>query len=192
MKHQATRGVLLTAAILAVVALAAPPARASITPTNTSVAATSTNSVITEESNGLRFRCPRVDFTGRTSADGRSISGTVAFAGDPATRVTCTDSLFGGSVAVTTSGNITWRSTSSVAGTSASGTLSFDSGFTWTYALLGVPRTIRGPQTPSNCTWTYAQTTGTLFLACTTIAIDGGGELSWSGTFVVRPRLTMS
>lgn len=180
--RRASHGALLAAAALVVLALAATPALATFTPANVSVTASSTDLNVTDDGSGLRVRCPRTDFTGRTSADGRSFSGTLAFA-DPVARTTC---------GMTSSGSITWRSTSSVAGSSASGTLSFNSGFSWNYSLLGAPRTIRGPQAPSNCTWTYAQGVSRAFLTCRTIAVDGGGTLTWMGSFPLSPRLTIS
>lgn len=66
-------------AALAALAFAAVPAHATLTPVNSAVTATSINSVLTDEGNGLRSRCPLSTFSGATSADGRAISGTLTF-----------------------------------------------------------------------------------------------------------------
>ena len=184
------RGLLLIAAVLAVFAAAAP-AQATVTPVNSAFTGTSTNSSWTEESNGIRMRCPRSTFAGRTSADGKSVSGTLDFVRSGA--VTCTESIFGSSVTWACRGNITWRSTSSVAGTSFSGTWAVDSGFECAIRpSIGSARSIRGPQTPTNCTWTVDQRTQTLTTVCNTIAVDGGGESGFAASYRVDQRLTVS
>ncbi len=190
MKFPAMRGLLLSIAALAVLAVAAVPAHATVTPVNSAVNSTSTNSNITDEGNGIRTRCPLSTFAGRTSADGRALSGTLTFSSSGG--VTCTESIFGSSVRVACTGNVTLRSTSSVARTSASGTATLDSGFSCTITpAIGSPRTIRGPQTPTNCTWTFTPPS-TRRTTCNTIAVDGGGELGFAATYTATQRFTIS
>jgi hypothetical protein len=182
------RGLLLSIAALAVLAVAAIPAHASVTPVNSAVNATSTNSVLTDEGTGLRTRCPLSTFTGRTSADGRALSGSLTFTSSGG--VTCTENLFGSSVDVRCSGTVTLRSTSSVAGSSASGNVTLDSGFRCDITSLAGRRTITGPQTPSNCSWTFTPPS-TLITNCNTI-VTTSGEAGFAGTYRATQRFTIS
>ncbi len=199
MKFFNVRSLLLAVASLAVLAVVAGPAHATATPASFRFSASSTNSNLTDESNGLRTRCPLADFTGSTSADGLSISGTLTFRAIRGT--TCTESLFGSSVTVVCRGNVTLRSTSSVATRdrtrpvdgSASGTAVLDAGFECTIRpVLAGPRSIRGPQTPTNCTWTFTVATQTLTTVCNTIAVDGGGESGFSASYRVLGRTAIT
>ena len=191
MKALHLRGLVLTIAALSVLAVAAVPAHASVTPVNANISGVSTDSNLTDEGTGLRTRCPRSDFVGRTSADGRRVSGTLTFSGDG--RTTCTENVFGSSVTVVCRGNVTLTSRSSVAGVSASGDVSLDSDFECTIrAAIGAARSIRGPQTPTNCTWTFTQSTQLLTVRCATILTDSGGESGFAGSYRVTPRLVVS
>ena len=192
MKRPATRGLLLAAATLAALVAAAVPAHATLTPVNTSFTATSSNSVITHSGFGIRDRCPLSHFGNRTSADGRSLSGNVIFNRSGA--VTCTESFFSSSITVDCVGNATLRSTTSVAGTAASGTLVLDTGFRCEVTSgLSPDWIMRGPQTPTNCTWTLTQSTQTLSIGCNTIAKDGGGTVSWTASHAITSsRVTIS
>ncbi len=176
---------------LAVLAAAAVPAQATVTPVNSSVTASNSSLALwTEESTGTRIICQRSDFTGRTSADGRSFSGTITFSsssGGP-----CFDNVLGLNYAWACRGNLTWRSSSSVARTSASGTWAFDSGFECTIRpTAGSVRQIRGPQVPTNCTWTFIPPS-TLGTRCSTIADDSRQEYGLVTTYAFRERLTVS
>ncbi len=106
--------------------------------------------------------------------------------------VTCTESLFATSLTFANTGTMTFRSTSSVAGSGASGTMALDSNFSWTISSAFTRRTIVGPQTPANCTWTYTQVTGVLGVACNTVAVVGGTETALTGRFRVAQRVTVS
>ncbi len=182
---------LLAIAALSLLAIVVIPASATITPVNSAVTATSSNANLTDESNGLRTRCPLSTGSGRTSADGRSGSGTVTFTSSGG--VTCTESLFGSSVRVACSGNVTLRSTSSVAGASISGTAALDSGFSCTITpAIGSARTIRGPQTPANCFETTIFGPSTMRIDCRTIAVDGGGESGFAATYTANRNFTVS
>ena len=185
----ARRSVLAIAA-LSLLAIVVIPAGATITPVSTAVRATSTNANLTDESNGLRTRCPLSTGSGTVSADGRSGSGTVAFSSSGG--VTCTESLFGTSVTVTCRGNVTLRSTSSVAGTSVSGTATLDTGFQCDIRSLAGSRTIRGPQSPANCTETTPTGPSTMRIDCRTIAVDGGGESGFAATYTANRAFTVS
>jgi hypothetical protein len=189
MKSATMRGVLLAAAALCVFAVAAMPAHARVN-ANTAVSGTSTDSSLTDESTGLRTRCPRADGTGTTNADGRRVSLALTFTGDG--RTTCTESLFGSSVTVACRGNVTLTSTASTAGVSASGTISLDTGFECRITSLAGTRTIRGPQSPTNCRFGFTQSTQILTVRCDTIAVDGGGESGFAASYRVTPRLTVS
>ncbi len=190
MKRLATCGLLLAAATLAASTGAAVPAHASLTPVSTAFVASSFNSVLIDEGTGLRTRCPAAVLggPGSTSADGRSISAEPDFYWSDG--VTCTESLFGSSVIWSCSGNFTFRSTSSVARTSASGTLTLDSGFSCTITSLAGTRTIRGPQTPSNCTWTFTPPS-TLRTACNTI-VTSSGESGFAATYRTTNNFSVS
>lgn len=192
MNSLAIRGLLVAVAALVALALASVPAHATFTPVNTAVDFTGSG-VLTDESTGLRTNCPDSDIVGRTSADGRAISGAFTFTEIPVIN-TCEDSLFRSDIRVTCAGSWTLRSTSSVAGTSSSGTVAFDSGFHCTFQpVIGSARSIRGPQAPSSCIWTFTQSTQALRVDCTTIAVDGGGESGFDLTYrVTSPRLTIS
>ncbi len=183
---------LSTLAFATATLVAGAPAQAAATPVSSSISAQSSNANLTDESNGLRVRCPRANSTGRISADGRSASvgGTFTSGGG----VTCTESLFGSSVTVgCVGGGVTLRSSSSVAGTSASGTIFLDSGFACNVSpAIGSGRTIRGPQSPSNCTFTYTQASRSTRIDCRTIAVDGGGESGFAATYTVDQFLTIS
>ncbi len=174
---------------------AAGPAHATFTPVNATATGLSTNSNITFENDGNRIRCPRVEFSGRTTFDGRALSGTLAFSADPVTRVRCVATLYG-SPEITCRGNVTWRSTSSVATRSAGGTVSFDSGFECRIVLFGSPTSLdkifRGPQSPTNTGFSFSQSSQTLTASWRTVALDGGGELGFEATFAFSPRLTVS
>ena len=186
MKSLTTRGLILTVAMLSVLAVAAAPAFATLTPAGGAVAATSTNSQLTE--GGISVRCPRSDLRGRIAANGLSATGTATFTGDG--RTTCVESFLGSSVTVTCTGTITITSTSSVAGTSASGDLTLDSGYRCTIRSLAGTRTIDGPQTIRGCV-TFTQARQTLNVNCAGIRTSTG-TATFSGSYALSTRVTIS
>ncbi len=189
-KRPAARGLLLAAATLAILVTATAPAYATITPVSSSIVGSSSNSNLTHYGTGIRDRCPLSQIGGRTSADGRALSGNLLFAGNGG--VTCTESFFSSSMRLDCAGSITLRSTSSIPGSSMSGNIAFDSGFSCTAtSTLSPDWTIRGPQTPANCLWTFTQPS-TLRVDCRTIGKDDGGTVSWAGTYITTQRFTIS
>ncbi len=144
------RASLLVGAALAVLAVVAAPAYATITARASSqrVTATSTNTQLTR--GGLSARCATSTFAGTVAADGLSASGEFDFSNRG--RTTCTGS-FGVSCEVTTSRRtpttITLRSTASTAGVSATGDVVLDANFTLEVSCLGggLVCTVSGPQT---------------------------------------------
>lgn len=185
------KGLLLSGLLALLLVAMAAPARASLTPVNTAIRGTGTDSLLTAESTGLHMACPISELTGSISSGGNSFSvAPVFFSGGG---VTCTESLFGSSVLVTCRGNLTFRVTSSSFGLSASGTIAFDSDYQCVWdPVLGSTSTIRGPQSPTNCTWTYTQSSRVMRLGCSTIAVDGGSESGWSGSYFLSPVITVS
>lgn len=191
MKRLATPGPLLVATALVAFLTVAAPTHATITPISTTFTATSTNSNWLHTPSGISDRCPLSHFGDRTSADGRSISGNLISTASGG--VTCTDNLFSSSMTFDCVGNLTFRSNASVAGASASGTISLDTGFRCEATVsLGTDWIIRGPQSPTNCTWTLSQGSQVLSVRCTTIAKDGGGTVHWTGSYRVNQRKTIS
>ena len=131
------------------------------------------------------------------NGDGTSISGRMTFSrsippggGDN----TCVETLFGLSVPdPIVNGRVTMTSISSIAGTSSSGNLRFDSDFNFTVRHPMRTVSVLGPQSPSSCTWTFTQATQILAINCRTIAVSGGGSASLAASFsVVSGRFTVS
>ena len=175
--------------VLAVLAVAVAPARASITPPGGTFTAVSSSSAITENF-GTRqsIRCDQIEISGRVSADGRSISGTIRFGrtGGPG----CSHSFLG-PMTIQCPGSLTWSSTSSVAGTSASFSLSLDSGFSCTFTAVGFRRDIAGPQAVGGCV-TASQGPPTRLQVNCTFPIVQGGTLSVTAALQSNRALTVS
>lgn len=180
------KGAMLGVAMLSTVAFAAAPAHATITPVNTAITGSDTASAL-RSSMGFTVRCPRADFSGRTSADGRSVSGTFTFGGR-----TCTESAFGTSVTVVTRGSITVRSTSSVAGVSASGDYALDTGgeSTETNFIWG-SSSVRGPQTVRGCVTIRQGPPSVLDITCL-LNDDAGGTMVVSTRYTLNRAITIS
>ena len=168
-------------------AAAAVPAQAAITPPSATVTAISSSSVISD-SQGQRIRCAQIDVSGRVAADGRSISGAFRFGSSSGT--TCEHSFLG-SMEVPCTGSLTLRSTSSVAATSASLTLSLDRGYNCTFNALGIRRDVSGEQTAGLCV-TVSQGPPTRLQVNCTFAVVQGGTLSVTATLQSSRGLTIS
>ncbi len=168
MKVLALRGLLVVAA-LAVVAAAATPAQATLTPVNARVSATSSDTQLRADDGSLTVTCPTSEVTATISADGRSFSGTVAFSRGKG-RTCLSSGLFAASPVEAIVCRITVRSVSSVAGTSASGDL-----VTETSGVAPAPCSVDFPavgitihvdnQTVRNCI-TFNQATQSLAVNC--------------------------
>ena len=171
MKTVSVRGLLLAVAMLSVLAVAATPANALINPRGGAITASSTNSQLAQ--GGIIVRCPTSTATGRIDANGLGITIRVLFSDNSPVRprVTCTESALGSSVTVTTTGNVSIVSTSSVAGVSASGDLVIPAGSSFVVRSLAGTRTI-GAQTVRGCV-TFGQAGQTLNVRCTVVATDG-------------------
>jgi hypothetical protein len=183
MNTASVRGLLLATAMLCALAVAATPANATFTPPGAAVSASSTNTQL--QAGGITVRCPTSTATGTIDANGLGITLSVFFSSNPTTRVTCTESLLGSSVTVTTNGRISIVSIASVAGVSSSDDLVIPAGSSFVVRSLAGTRTY-GPQTARNCI-TFNQATQTLNVRCT-IVDTGGNAATFTGSYVVTPR----
>ena len=198
MKRSTMRGLLLAVAMLTALAVAAAPAQATITPVNTTFSGTSSTTQL-RDNQGNTVACTTADGTGRSAADGRSISLSLTF-GKQGGRCTARTALGSGTAVVDCGrGLVTLRSTSSVAGRNASGTITLDADFSCsvTATVFGISVTIniRGLQTPTNCTWTLDQASQSLTVNCRTIAITsstGATSAEFTGSYAVRPAFRIS
>ncbi len=192
MKLSPARTLLLTLAALAIIAVAAAPAHARITPAGSTVSANSRDSVF--NLTFLSITCPTADITGTLSADGTSLSGRLAFSSSTG-GARCRDNLGGVYADFVCRGSATFRSTSSTAGVSASGDLLFDRDLDCTLRspLLGEV-TFRGPQTLRGCL-TFNQATQLLTVRCSLAATVSSNPMTitLSASYrVTTGRLTIS
>ena len=180
-------------ALLAIVAsgllaAAAAPAQATMTPFNAALVTQSTNIMLI--SSGIATSCPVSTLTGRVSADGRSVTATVDAHGDGRGR-TCVDSIFRGSCTVTIRGDFIVFSTASVANTSASFNVSLAANFNATITCPSFSRSVLGPQALGSCA-TFGQGMQTLNFGCNAIDTNGTTVL-WSGSYrVISPNWSVS
>lgn len=194
MKPSAIHGLLLTTAVLTVFAVAAAPAQATITPAGEESSWKSKNASWTM--GGASITCPTSEITEVIDATGSTLSSRTTFSRSlpPDPESTCLDS-FGMSVGDPgCTGSVTRRSGSSVGGTSASGSIAFDSGYrcTFRHPLIGTI-TVSGPQTPGNCAWTLVQASQTISINCRTI-VSNRGSVNYTGAYrlVTGRRVTIS
>jgi hypothetical protein len=193
--HQRWRGALLLTTALVLTSIVATPAQATITPVNTAISATSTDSsfIVTP---GVVIACPTTTFTGLIAADGRSASGTLEFSSNA--RTPCTLTVLGSSsnVSVVCSLRITLRSTASTAGVSATGDVVIDAAnparsCSMTYSAHGCTITF-GPQTIRPAT--ISQAAQTVSLSSVNVAATGSGGICGTGarisTFTAIYRIT--
>lgn len=192
MKTAHKRGLVLCIAMLSALALAAP-AQATVTPVGATVSGHATNATLTTPSGTVT--CPTAEFTG-TVTGANNISGRLVFSRSAS--ATC--SAFGFvSATVTCVGTVTIAVTSSVAGTSASGTVTLDNGFECSIVLAGCSLTIRGPQGPLTG-GTFDQARQILTADVRNIRADGSGGLcggrgqtaSFIARYAITPRITIS
>ncbi len=173
MKLSPARTLLLTLAALAIIAVAAAPAHARITPAGSTVSANSRDVRFSGPFGS--FTCPTSEFTGAVSVDGTTLSGRLAFSRDSRVGGTtrCSDSLGGTFDDPVCVGTVTFRSTSSTASISMSGDVVFDSGFQCSFRdpFYG-DVSFRGPQTLRGC-FTFNQATQLLTFRCSFIATFG-------------------
>ncbi len=197
MKDFAIRGLVAVAA-LTMLAVAAVPASATITPVNARISASSTDTQLAADDGSLTVRCPIADVTVTNSADGRTLSGNAIFTRNARTRATCEGS--GPGIPPGTSADdindcrITLRSVSSLRNTNASFDLRIDGGCTVRVPGIGVTITV-DVQTVANCV-TFSQATQSLTVRCP-LRVRAGAiarTATFSGSFSVsRPaRLTVS
>lgn len=198
MKALAIRSLVAVAA-LTVLAAAATPAHATVTPVNQQISATSSDSVFSS-TDGLvtNVRCPTAHFLG-TITGATQISGRLDFSIRTPGGTTCTANVMGvGTVSIDPiSCSITLRSVSSVAGAAASFDLVVDapcvvnSSGVFTYSIDA--QTVRG------CV-TYSQATQSMTFNCTNIVatLPPARGISRTVTFrgsysvAVRTRMTIS
>lgn len=176
----ALAAVIAVLAVLAVLAVAAAPARASFTVTGGSVSGSATDATW-----NAAISCPRSDLTGTVS--GSQITARLAFAGIP--RVSTCRTVWGISVTIVCTGTWTLTATNSVAGISASGTITLDAGASCGFSYPPCRGSANGPQGPF-AGWTYSQATQTLTLRFR--GLRGGCLDSPSVTFAITPSLTIS
>lgn len=186
-------------ALIALVALAAaaPPAAARIDPPGSSVAGHALDPEF--NFNNVESWCPDADFSGRIEPTGLAISGTVTIFNPT---ITCQRAGTTVSAPVAcTNFRFTLRSTASIAGVAALGSIALDSGAECTVRLpdiyIGCDISFAGPQTLSG-SWTFRQSTQHLDIDARGIALRtrgivcprGTGE--FTATFgITRPRITI-
>jgi hypothetical protein len=200
-----SRGAAVAAVVLSVFAIAAAPAHATITPAAAPFSANSTDSSFSVAP-GVVTLCPTSTITGVTSVDGRSISAVLDYSGNTGTGATCTWTILGASspAIFTCSLRVTLRSTSSVAGSSASFAMEVDGSnprdacsidMTWHLCRITI-----GPQT-STLFGTFHQATQTISVARALLNATGSGGVCGTGTRtyaltityrVTTPRITIS
>lgn len=198
----AVRGLLLTVAMLTMLAVAANSAQATVTPVNARLSGTSpvngTSLSLDPPLPAQTVRCPTAELTGRVNAAGTSITGgRLTFSGNAAARTTCQVNS-GDSALVSCPGTFTLNSVASVRSTSAS----FDLVISRTGAeteACSVRNLVSGAtvnvdfQTIRGCI-TYTQATGILNInRCTvvvTIARAISGTATFTGTYRVLDSAT--
>ena len=182
MTTASARGLLLTMAMLSVLVVAATPANALFNPRGGAITASSGNSQFVQS--GITVRCPTSTVSGRIDADGRGITARVLFSDNSPVRprVTCTESALGSSVTVTTTGNVSIVSQSSVVGVGSSGDLVIPAGSSFVVRSLAGSRTI-GAQTLRGCV-TFNQASQTLNFRCTLID-TAGNPVTFTGSYPV-------
>ncbi len=196
MKSLPIRGLLLTVAMLSVLAVAVAPAHATVTPVGSTVSANSRDSRFSGSFGSTT--CPTSEFTGTVSGDGTFLSGRLAFSRDSRAGGTtrCSDSLGGTFDDPVCRGSVTLRSTSSTRGTSLSGDVVLDRDFECSFRdpFLG-DVTVRGPQTLRGC-FTFNQGTQLLTVRCSltaTVGFLGTQTVTFSASYrVTTGRLTVS
>jgi hypothetical protein len=198
-----TKVSLLAGAIVAAFALVAAPAHGTFTPVNTAISANSNDSSLIVTA-GVVITCPTSTFTGIINSDGGSFSGTVEFSRSIFT--TCTITILGSSssATVTCSLRVTLRSTTSAAGSSASGDAVIDAANPANACSIILP--VHGcnitvaAQTIRNA-WTLSQAGQIVNFSGARVAATGSGGLCGSGARTVTftatyristPRITIS
>ncbi len=195
MKFFPARGaLLLTLAMLAIVATAAAPAHATLTPVSSTVSANSRD--VRFSGSFGSFTCPTSDLTGTISTDGTSLSGRLTFSRATGGTTRCIDSLGSAFNDMVCVGTVTFRSTSSTASTSLSGDVTLDRDFQCSFRTLFYGDvTVRGPQTLRNC-FAFSQATQIFTLRCSlTMTFSSFGTLTvtLSASYrVTTGRLTIS
>ncbi len=183
------------AAALSAVAMAAAPASARITASASSgrISAISSDSAFTR--GGLGFRCISSTLIGTVAADGLSFSGELDFSNGG--RTTCSGT-FGVSCEAPTFGlittPITFRSTASTAGVSATGDIGIDTVFTLAISCpsIGLVCTISGTQT-IRAAGTIIQGRPVRFAAnARGIRCTEGGTADFTGNYTFFERITIS
>lgn len=197
MSQRIHRALTLTLGAALVLAFAATPAHATLTPVNSAFTGSSRDATFTIDFRGapITLRCPQTTVTGRTNGTGTAVSANFIFilrSGG----ITCVESLFGTSFTITSVGNFTIAVTSSTAGTNASASFSLDSGFQLTFTSITCAYTFRGPQGPFANAVTFVQATQTLTITLRGLAVTGNRctptGASFAGTFTMAPRVTVS
>jgi hypothetical protein len=194
MRFAVSRSALLTVAAFGSLALLTAPAAATITPVNGTVTANSTNTALTR-GGILLARCPTSTFAGRISADGRSASGNIDFSNRGAT--TCGGDFAPCEVRSSDARNtITFRSTASTAGASATGDVALDSDFTYNVSCLGggLACTVSGPQTirAAGTSRQGAGRTDSLVTDVRGLRCTEGGTANFTGTYRINEDISIS
>lgn len=197
MKKARKRTVALALALLCVLSIEAASAQASFTPVRGNVTGTAADAAW-----NFGYVCPRADLTG-TVTSATTISASLTFS--PNGRQPCVNSNNRAIMTWVCRGTATFTSTSSVAGVSATGTFSLDSGFACTVniPISTCTYTISGPQGPFS-SWTFDQSTQRLTVSILTGGITvtttglpvicGPSPTTWTftATYALSTRLTIS
>lgn len=184
----------LAAGALLVLALAAVPAHATLTPVNSAFTGSSRDAVFTIDYGGglvARLRCTATSVAGRTNGTGSAVSANFFFS------LPCSEQgVFNASLTITSMGNFTIAVSSSTAGSNASADLTLDSGFALVFNSFWCDFTFRGPQGPFTGAVTFDQATQVLTFTVRGLVQSGRGcsssNASFTGTFTMNPRVTVS
>ena len=199
MTKAAKRSLFLSVAMLTVYAIAAIPAQAAVTPVNTRLSFTSTDTRLVASAGlgGETTTCPTAELTATTNSNGTALFGRITFSGNTSTRVTCEAVRARQSVQVSCPGviGIDDSVTTSVARTSTSADLYIfgTPACTITNLATGVV-TIVDAQVVRNCITIRENTT--VAVSCTlTVTVPAfrvSGTALFTGTFTTATNISIS
>lgn len=187
MKSSHTRALLLALGALVVLAVTASPAQARVTPAGANVSATSSDTSLTADDGSAVIRCPTAEITANVDAMGTGLTGTILFSRGK--RLTCEARTPLGTFSVTDIGpcRVRLESTASVAGTSASGTITLQAACIIRIAVVGDVSVDAQSCQNAAPNWTLSQATQSIDVTCSLTSTRGGtsGLNTFTGTFSI-------
>lgn len=191
-----SRPLLVVASMVALASLMwAHPAQGTVTPINSRVSATSTNTAWVADDGSASITCPTAALAMTVSGDGLSLSGTFSYSRGRARTCTAATPLGIVSISDGTCVPVTLRSSTSTSGVNASFDLTVDVGSACRVTVPGLATLTLDSQTAVRCV-TFSQASQSVSVDCSlryTSTFGGPGVLTFTGTFsVLTPRLTLS